>query len=681
MSLSTNSATPIRHEGPKTAKSSQPVVFVSNQTPETRRSGVGKRKRTSAHGAEPSPVVSKIRNACVTCREKKTRCSGHQPCVRCEQNGQPCQYMPTVSGQAHENSRNSHASPTLSIASGATSHSQASLFPGEPDHVRHRKIRSHGHSGSGGGGGMERLDTPDDSLQEDQNGHFHGGASEFAFMQLAKKRLASLPAVSIDFSDHPLPQSNSLAPVLPPKSTADQLITGYFDFGLSTSRVVHQPSLINIFDKLYDGEEGKPDDLALAYIVLALGSHYSSQTNPFCGYSASVRFYNIAQAQLDAAPDLVTLATSQARFLIIHYLLNHARMHEAWAIFGILVRHIQALGLHRHSQLSGANCIRYEYRKRLFWSVYIHDRILSSMFGRPLAMCDDDIDQEECVFANDEDIEESRCQVTEDGVFCSAAALVHYARLARILGQILRGFYTPSARLQDITRLHSTASVFEKALKDWQSNLPPYLNYVMLPRSAVSITAQRQMCTLKLMFAHASLLLYRPFILHAIYRTAVQTSSRQWIRRCHEKAIDAANTVVSECSYLTQRGLFSRKFWLVTYMQFASIGTLLTYSYLWPEDVSVRKTAEEAMGSFPIGIEGDPVGQRYLATLKELREMTVRAQNNSSYMNISSFDVPAEQGVERVGDENTDRGPWTNFFFDSSIIDDMMIGYNGYRET
>ncbi|KAI0425201.1 hypothetical protein F5Y09DRAFT_335179 [Xylaria sp. FL1042] len=527
--------------------------------------------------------------------------------------------MSTISTQAPEGSRNSHASLTLSTATGATSHSQASLSPEEPDHRTHRRIHSYSRSSSD----MEKLNTPDESLQEDRNGHFHGGASEFSFIQLAKKRLSSLPAVSIYFSDHPLPR--------------ESCTIRYFDFGLSTSQLVHKPSLIDIVNKIYDGEECRPDDLALAYIVLALGSHYANQTSPF-----SYDFiYNIAQAQLNEAPDLVTLATSQARLLInIHYLLNHARMHEAWATFGVVVRHIQALGLHRRSQLAGDNCIRYEYRKRLFWSVYIYDRILNRMFGRPLAMHDDDIDQEECVFANDEDIKESMCLLTEDGVFCSCAALIHSARLARILGQILRGFYTPSARLQDIPRLHSSALRFEKALKDWQSNLPPYLNYVMLPRPAVSITAQRQMCTLKLI-------------------TAVQSSGRQWIRKCHEKAIDAANTVVSECRYLTQRGLFSRTFWLVTYMQFASIGTLLMYSYLWPEDVNLRKTAEEAIDSFPIGIEGDPIGQRYLATLKELREMTVGL------------------GVEPASNENLDRGPWTNFFFDSSIIDDMMMGYNG----
>ncbi|RWA12862.1 hypothetical protein EKO27_g2237 [Xylaria grammica] len=582
--------------------------------------------------------------------------------------------MPTVSAQTPEGNRSSHASPTLSTTPGVTNHPQTSPASEESDYEHHLGTRSHNRRLDGNS--MTKLDTLDESLQEDQNGHFHGGASEFAFMQLAKQRLASLPAVSIDFSDHPLPHAKSPAPILPPKHITDQLITRYFDFGLSTSRLVHQPSLISIVERIYKGEDCKPDDLALAYMVLALGSHYSRHTDPFSGFSASVRFYNIAHTQLNEAPNLVTLATSQTRLLIIHYLLNHARMHEAWSVFGIVVRHIQALGLHRRSRSADANYIRYEYRKRLFWCAYINDRILSSMFGRPLALHDDDIDQEECALANDEDIEESQCQLTEDGVFCSSAALIHYARVARILGKILRVFYTPSARLQGISQLRTSASLFEKALKEWQDNLPPYLNYIVLPRSAVSITAQRQMCTLKLMFAHASLLLYRPFILHAIDRTAEQTSSRQWIKRCHDKAIEAAITVVSECSYLTQRGLFSRKFWLVTYMQFASIGTLLMYSYLWPEDTSVRKTAEEAMDSFPIGIGGDPVGQRYLATLKELREMTVGAQDGS-YIGQSLFDAPTELGIESVSSDNIDKGPWTNFFFDSSLIDEMMIGYNG----
>ncbi|GAP89457.1 putative finger protein [Rosellinia necatrix] len=584
--------------------------------------------------------------------------------------------MPTVSTQALEGTqpqRNLNASPTLSIVSANTTPFQLPQFPGD---CGHRGSQGHhGHSRGASSSSVTNPDAPDESLQEDKNGRIHGGASEFAFMQLAKKRLANLPAMSIDFPDDPLPCPAGLAAVLPPKDIADQLTARYFEFGLSTSRLVHKPSLIQIVDKIYSGEECKPDDLALAYIVLALGSHYSDHTSPFCGYSASVRFYDVAHAQLEETPDLITLATSQARLLIIHFLLNHARMHEAWSAFGIVVRHVQALGLHRRSRPADADCIRYEYRKRLFWCVYINDRILSSMFGRPLAIHDDDIDQDECALANDEDIDESKCKLTKDGLFCSSAGLVHYARIARILGQILRVFYTPASRLQDVSQLHASATVFEKGLRDWEDGLPPYLNYIVLPPSAVSVTAQRQMCTLKLMSAHASLLLYRPFILHAINRNAEQTPNLQWIKTCHEKCIEAAKTVVSECHYLSQRGLFSRTFWLVTYMQFASIGTLLTYSYLWPEDITARKTAEDAMAEFPAGIDGDPVGQRYLATLKELREMTVRARDGSYRGRPLIFDSSPETQIEVLGNESSDQGQWINFF-DASLLDEMVVGYN-----
>ena len=207
---------------------------------------------------------------------KKTRCSGHQPCVRCQQNGQPCQYMPIVSTQAGEDNWQAK-SPLTSAASAGTSESRAGFISQEREmnHIRHLPE-----------GSMTKNDAPDDSLQEDQNGHVHGGASEFAFLQLAKQRLACLPAVSIDFSDHPLPSSRNFPPIMPPESVAHHLISTYFDFGLSTSRFVHQPSLIGVVDKMYQGEECERDELALAYMVLALGSHYSKQRSVFCGYTA-----------------------------------------------------------------------------------------------------------------------------------------------------------------------------------------------------------------------------------------------------------------------------------------------------------------------------------------------------------------------------------------------------------
>ncbi|KAI8225857.1 putative transcriptional regulatory protein [Colletotrichum sp. SAR 10_86] len=468
-------------------------------------------------------------------------------------------------------------------------------------------------------------ETPDGPLQEDQYGHFHGGASDFAFLHMAKQKLARLPSMSIHFSDYPLAESGNLPPILPPKPIADRLMRTFFDFGLTTSRFVHEPTLMESFEKLYSDGQGDSlsnDALALIYMVLTLGSHYSRVNNMYCGYSSSVRFYHMADRQLQRESSKITFASLQARLLATHYLLNHSRMHEAWSSFGIVIRHAQALGLHRRSVGPLSNHITHEYRKRLFWAIYVNDRIISSIFGRPCAIHDDDIDQDECALANDDDITTGGCRVAPDGEFCSAAALIHYARLSRILGKILRKFYSPAARNNSITQLHQFAAEFEKSLLDWQDNLPAYLNYVALPPSALSTMTQRQTCTLKLMFAHASLLLYRPFILYSMDpATGFVSRLEQWVKRCHDKSIEAARVVVNECRYLCQRGLFSRAFWLVNYMQFAALGTLYMYSHLWPEATHVRETAEEAMAEFPVGVQGDLVGQRQVVNIANMTEV------------------------------------------------------------
>lgn len=382
----------------------------------------------------------------------------------------------------------------------------------------------------------------------------------------------------------------------------------------------------------------------------------------------------MADKQLHKESSKITFASLQARLLATHFLLNHSRMHEAWSSFGIIVRHMQALGLHRRSVSPPSNHITHEYRKRLFWSIYINDRILSSVFGRPCAIHDDDIDQEECALANDEDIRAEGCRVAAGGDFCSAAALIHYARLARILGRILRQFYGPTARKYTITQLHQAATQVEGNLLDWQEKLPAYLNYVSLPPSALSTMTQRQTCTLKLMFAHASLLLYRPFILYSMDSNSAGVSRlEQWVKRCHDKSIEAAKMVVTECRYLCQRGLFSRVFWLVNYMQFAALGTLYMYSHLWPDARSVRETAEEAMAEFPVGVEGDLVGQRYVEVLTELQEITAKDPAAPSVgmdllARACTVDElpPFDESLMDFG------GPWSNLFFDTTGLHEYI---------
>lgn len=114
------------------------------------------------------------------------------------------------------------------------------------------------------------VDSPDESLQEDQYGHIHGGSSEFAFLHLAKQKLARLPSMSILFSDYPLIAPENLPPILPPKNIADALLSNYFRFGLSTCRFVHEPSLASMLETMYLGNRGGKlggDEAALVCMV------------------------------------------------------------------------------------------------------------------------------------------------------------------------------------------------------------------------------------------------------------------------------------------------------------------------------------------------------------------------------------------------------------------------------
>ncbi|VUC36238.1 unnamed protein product [Clonostachys rosea] len=633
----------------------------------------------------PTGRLPKVRSACNACRDKKTRCSGHMPCIRCRKYGETCEYMPKASD------------PPVDVT-GEVGRSSLDTARGSADVSGHQEDES--------GSPLLNEGTIEDTVQQDQFGHYHGGTSEFAYLQYTKQKLASIPSMSIYFVDSPFPKLEESDWILPPKPIADELMHSYFDFGLTTTRFVHEPSMRQIYETFYGHLDARKelgsDVIALLYMVFALGAHYSKLENLFCGYNSSVRFFEMGMKQLDKDPSRITLATLQTRLLAIHFLIHHSRLHQAWSTFGTLVRHAQALGIHRHSIGPPTDYIAHVFRKRIFWTMYINDRQLSSLFGRPCAIHDDDIDQEECEFADDDGITVSGIIHTPKDQFCAAAALIYYSRVARILGKILRELYSPAARLRPISKLYKSAMELENELCEWKANLPPYLDFFLIPQSALSVLMRRQLATIKTMYAHTSLLLYRPFILYSLETNAIrQPSLDQWVEKCHDKSISAAKMVISECHFLLQKGMFSRIFFMNNYIQFASIGTLLLYTHFWPGKYDIREIADRALSELPIGVDGDPLGQRFLEVLHELHDLTGGATGTEVVPLPPEQDGLAQPGVAdcnavsefanlqvqgQIGGENVASldnlwadlsGPWTTLFFDSTAYDGYVGGDPG----
>lgn len=98
------------------------------------------------------------------------------------------------------------------------------------------------------------------------------------------------------------------------------------------------------------------------------------------------------------------------------------------------------LGLHRsQKRYYGLSAVEREDRRRVFWTVYLFDRLSSSRLGYPATIHDDDIDVE---LPSMEGL--SKAEMEE---FAEPAHLCANIRLGQISGKISKWLRRPNARI------------------------------------------------------------------------------------------------------------------------------------------------------------------------------------------------------------------------------------------
>lgn len=65
---------------------------------------------------------------------------------------------------------------------------------------------------------------------------------------------------------------------------------------------------------------------------------------------------------------------------------------SSWELAGIAMRKLIQYGYHRRRYVTEKNALRYEFIKRLFWSVYNYEKVLSLSLGRPSSINEEFID-------------------------------------------------------------------------------------------------------------------------------------------------------------------------------------------------------------------------------------------------------------------------------------------------
>ncbi|EWC47102.1 hypothetical protein DRE_03471 [Drechslerella stenobrocha 248] len=189
-----------------------------------------------------------------------------------------------------------------------------------------------------------------------------------------------------DFSPH--------MPELPPRPVADHLLAQFNATVHNIMPILHWPTFVSACESLYqmnDLTKVEPSWLSTFFAVLSCGLLFTADKSILAMYPDRGKGFSVISRQLtDLFNDEFVIDHVRAALLMAVYLTEINCKSAAWTWLGSTVRIAQDIGLHRET--GPWPVIEGEMRRRVWWGVYVFDRLLSIEMGRPLMIVDADCD-------------------------------------------------------------------------------------------------------------------------------------------------------------------------------------------------------------------------------------------------------------------------------------------------
>ncbi|KAK7061529.1 fungal-specific transcription factor domain-containing protein [Favolaschia claudopus] len=466
----------------------------------------------------------RVWRACESCRRKKIKCDGCEPvCSQCTASGSQCTWLQTKDRAAlsrhyvqelearllHMESLFSQIAPVLDqlgplpngaaiaeLAAASTSSSSSKERPVAPP----IKAEEDDVSESFG------------QLALDEYGHMRwiGGSSTMSLIQ-SFKALTSSPLHRISpMEEDPLapgPSVNKLyfpASVFfgkihalpgpeeveyPPRDLADKLVKAYFSRFHFLNPVIDKPSFLRQYALLMDNQanpaftRSEVAFISLLFAVFACSaslvedSRLSTSESQDDGGMGMV-YYERALILQYISHANIQVSHVQCFILLSSFLCSVNCLPQAWILVGQAVRTGQDLGLHRSPRRLLITPIEKETRRKIWWGVYVLDRMLALALGRPLGINDSDCDVEYPVEVDDEYLPEyfSGASVTrQPSLMAGSVALTALYKLG---GRVLREVYALENCKDHLepdrkAELQRTVEALDSELTQWCDDLPP----------------------------------------------------------------------------------------------------------------------------------------------------------------------------------------------------------------
>ncbi|TLD36974.1 hypothetical protein E2P81_ATG02756 [Venturia nashicola] len=629
-----------------------------------------------ADGAESStkPLQKRRRvtRACDECRRKKIKCDGKQPCTHCTVYGYECTYD-------QPSNRRRNAAPHYIEAlekqlSRATAilrlvlpeadlndpNLEAKLAQGmfrmpETPSTAPSKNGAYNNPQTPPDGGIDShlesmvRSTGQLDLDEQGNLEYHGHSSGLSFVRRMREQLGdvmgpegqgtpfvkSRPMSQVfdsPRSTHDSPFDASLVgPELPPKDVARLLCDNAILDAASILRVVHYPTFIKQFDSIFDKppESYTNDDnvfLPLLYATMALGTLFSKDDDGELdrkGYENAIT-EGLARQLMDIA-DCRDLRQVQAVVFMIMFLQSSAKLSTCYAYIGVALRSALRMGLHR-SFTDSFDPIESDTRKRVFWVIQRMDTFVGALLGLPHSLSAEDIDQELPAEVDDEYITENGILPMPEGQVSFMAAANAHTKLVQILDKIVHYVYplkgsgskTPGRGAKSYSVSYAKILEIEKDLKDWQDELP----MALMPGGEATGMIMRVQHLLRMGYAHAQMMLYRPF-LHYVSHTCKSRVVDKRSYACAAACVSVSRNIIHIAVEMKKRGLLIGAYWFTMYTTFFAILSLVFYALENPENEAsqdVLKVAKEGKETLESLTKRSMAADRCSATLSALFE-------------------------------------------------------------
>ncbi|KAJ0163538.1 Proline utilization trans-activator [Colletotrichum tanaceti] len=449
--------------------------------------------------------------ACANCRQRRSYCSKEKPtCSRCRDSGLRCTYEETrkititeaylreleAKAKAYDESvsKQSQAAANIKVHRTAAEENEEDFEDGHPLLEPFNQLSVHKPSTSFKGPG-----NSDNFLRSVRKlSGFHGDDG-------------SLDANTNFYEPSALPSRREKARTqvrLPPIDIARRLFAAQYTY-IGTIFAFTDPKAK--FDQsLIEAYRGPPDpsdrEACLSYakvlLILAFGQLYS--VNQWVDFRGPPGFDYFTHA-LNLLPDTHeegSILCVETLALIGYFMQNMNRRDAAFLYTGMALRMAISLGLHheigfspvqhplqvQEASLTTLDDATREHRRRVWWSVYSLDRILSVKSGNPITIQEEDIG---VAFPS---------RLPEEAEYCPAVVLRHYTQLSRILGEIHNTIYRKTSKTAPKSgkRLMASVQSIVLSLSKWNRELPDELRFdparLSISRESVSTFAHYYQC-------------------------------------------------------------------------------------------------------------------------------------------------------------------------------------------